>query len=94
MKQKVTVVGAGNVGATTAQRIFDKGQADVVLVDIVEGLPQGIRIAFRTHQIYARCVCIRTYIYIYICIYIYIYIQTPDQPPWRPVMLGHHHGAS
>lgn len=41
MKQKVTVVGAGNVGATTAQRIFDKGQADVVLVDIVEGLPQG-----------------------------------------------------
>ena len=41
MKQKVTVVGAGNVGATTAQRIFDKGQADVVLVDIVDGLPQG-----------------------------------------------------
>ena len=41
MKHKVTVVGAGNVGATTAQRIFDKGQADVVLVDIVEGLPQG-----------------------------------------------------
>ncbi len=41
MRSKVTVVGAGNVGATTAQRIFDKGQADVVLVDIVEGLPQG-----------------------------------------------------
>ena len=41
MKQKVTIVGAGNVGATTAQRIFDKGQADVVLVDIVDGLPQG-----------------------------------------------------
>ena len=41
MRQKVTVVGAGNVGATTAQRIFDKGYADVVLVDIVEGLPQG-----------------------------------------------------
>tara|TARA_B100001142_G_scaffold323168_1_gene372712 strand:- start:642 stop:1571 length:930 start_codon:yes stop_codon:yes gene_type:complete len=41
MRQKVTVVGAGNVGATTAQRIFDKGYADVTLVDIVEGLPQG-----------------------------------------------------
>ncbi len=41
MRRKVTVVGAGNVGATTAQRIFDKGYADVVLVDIVEGLPQG-----------------------------------------------------
>ena len=41
MRKKVTVVGAGNVGATTAQRIFDRGYADVVLVDIVEGLPQG-----------------------------------------------------
>lgn len=41
MRSKVTVVGAGNVGATTAQRIFDKGYADVVLVDIVDGLPQG-----------------------------------------------------
>ena len=41
MRSKVTVVGAGNVGATTAQRIFDKGYADVVLVDIIEGLPQG-----------------------------------------------------
>ena len=41
MRSKVTVVGAGNVGATTAQRIFDKGYADLVLVDIVEGLPQG-----------------------------------------------------
>jgi malate dehydrogenase len=41
MRKKVTVVGAGNVGATTAQRIFDKGYADVVLVDIVDGLPQG-----------------------------------------------------
>ena len=35
------MVGAGNVGATTAQRIFDKGYADVVLVDVVDGLPQG-----------------------------------------------------
>ena len=40
-RSKVTVVGAGNVGATAAQRIFDKGYADVVLVDIVDGLPQG-----------------------------------------------------
>jgi malate dehydrogenase len=38
---KVTVIGAGNVGATTAQRIAEAGLADVVLVDIVEGLPQG-----------------------------------------------------
>jgi len=41
MRSKVTIVGAGNVGATTAQRLFDKGYADIVLVDIVEGLPQG-----------------------------------------------------
>ena len=40
-RHKVTVVGAGNVGATTAQRILEAGIADVVLVDIVEGLPQG-----------------------------------------------------
>ena len=37
----VTVIGAGNVGATTAQRILEAGIADVWLVDIVEGLPQG-----------------------------------------------------
>jgi malate dehydrogenase len=41
MRFKVTVVGAGNVGATTAQRIFEKGYADVVLVDVVEDMPQG-----------------------------------------------------
>ena len=41
MRSKITVVGAGNVGATCAQRIFDAGYADLVLVDIVEGLPQG-----------------------------------------------------
>ncbi|MBM4405835.1 MAG: malate dehydrogenase [Chloroflexi bacterium] len=41
MRKKVTVVGAGNVGATLAQRVAEKGYADVVLVDIVEGLPQG-----------------------------------------------------
>ncbi len=39
---KITVVGAGNVGATTAQRLVDKQLAnEVVLVDIVEGIPQG-----------------------------------------------------
>ena len=41
MKFKVSVVGAGNVGATTAQRIYEKGHSDVVLVDIVEDMPQG-----------------------------------------------------
>lgn len=40
-KSKVTVVGAGNVGATTAQRLAERNYADVALVDIVEGLPQG-----------------------------------------------------
>ncbi len=39
--RKVTVVGAGNVGATLAQRIAEKELANVVLVDIVEGTPQG-----------------------------------------------------
>lgn len=41
MRKKVTVVGAGNVGANCALRIADKELADVVLVDIVEGTPQG-----------------------------------------------------
>ena len=41
MNQKVTVVGAGNVGATAAQRIAEKELADVVLIDIIEGVPQG-----------------------------------------------------
>jgi malate dehydrogenase len=41
MQKKVTVVGAGNVGATTAQRLAEKELADVVLIDVVEGLPQG-----------------------------------------------------
>ena len=40
-RSKVTVVGAGNVGATTAQRIGEAELADVVLIDIVEGMPQG-----------------------------------------------------
>ena len=41
MRKKVTVVGSGNVGATTAQRIHGLGYADVVLTDIIEDLPQG-----------------------------------------------------
>ncbi len=41
MRFKVSVIGAGNVGATTAQRIFERGYADVVLVDVVEDMPQG-----------------------------------------------------
>src|SRR5881628_1155488 len=40
-RRKVTVVGAGNVGATCAQVLAQRDYADVVLVDIKEGLPQG-----------------------------------------------------
>lgn len=38
---KVTIVGAGNVGATCAQRLIEKNICDVVIVDILEGIPQG-----------------------------------------------------
>ena len=41
MDKKVTVVGAGHVGATSAQRLAEKELGDVVLVDIIEGVPQG-----------------------------------------------------
>lgn len=41
MDKKVTVIGAGNVGATAAQRLAEKDLCDVVLIDIVEGVPQG-----------------------------------------------------
>jgi malate dehydrogenase len=41
LRKKITVVGSGNVGTTTAQLIAEKDLADVVLVDIVEGIPQG-----------------------------------------------------
>ncbi len=40
-RKKITVIGAGNVGATTAQRLAEKDLCDVVLLDIVEGMPQG-----------------------------------------------------
>src|SRR6266550_8855510 len=39
---RVTVVGSGFVGATTAMRVVQQGLAEVVLIDIIEGLPQGI----------------------------------------------------
>ncbi|HEY7281109.1 MAG TPA: malate dehydrogenase [Actinomycetota bacterium] len=43
MAMKVTIVGSGFVGATTAMRVVQKGLADdVVLIDIIEGLPQGL----------------------------------------------------
>jgi malate dehydrogenase len=41
MRKKITVVGSGNVGATLAQRLADKQLGDVVLIDILEGIPQG-----------------------------------------------------
>jgi malate dehydrogenase len=41
MKRKVSIIGAGNVGATTAQLVVQSGIADVVLFDVVEGMPQG-----------------------------------------------------
>jgi malate dehydrogenase len=41
MRKKITVVGSGNVGATVAHRLADKQLADVVLIDILEGIPQG-----------------------------------------------------
>jgi malate dehydrogenase len=40
-RMKVTIVGSGNVGATAAQRIVDKELADIALIDIIEGIPQG-----------------------------------------------------
>ena len=55
MRKKVTVVGAGNVGATVALRIAEKELADVVLIDVVEGMPagkeaapRGFRVALKT----------------------------------------------
>jgi len=41
MRNKITIVGAGNVGASCAQRLSERGYADIVLVDIIEGMPQG-----------------------------------------------------
>ena len=44
---RVTVVGSGFVGQTTAMRVVEKGLAEVVLIDIVEGLPQGLALDIR-----------------------------------------------
>jgi malate dehydrogenase len=41
MDKKITVVGAGNVGATAAQRLAEKALGDVVLIDVIDGIPQG-----------------------------------------------------
>ncbi|MBL7125392.1 MAG: malate dehydrogenase [Dehalococcoidales bacterium] len=41
MPSKISIIGAGNVGATCAQRLAERGYADIVLMDIIEGLPQG-----------------------------------------------------
>ena len=41
MNKKVTVIGAGHVGATATQRLAEKELCDVVLIDIIEGVPQG-----------------------------------------------------
>ncbi len=40
-REKITVIGAGNVGGTTAQRLVETGWCDVVLLDIIDGVPQG-----------------------------------------------------
>ncbi|HLG44503.1 MAG TPA: malate dehydrogenase [Nitrospirales bacterium] len=40
-REKITVIGAGNVGGTTAQRLVESGWCDVVLLDIIDGVPQG-----------------------------------------------------
>ncbi len=47
---RVSIIGAGNVGRTLAQRIVEKNLADVVLLDIVEGLPQGIALDLMAAQ--------------------------------------------
>ncbi len=41
MRKKITVVGSGNVGATLAHRLADRQLGDIVLIDILEGIPQG-----------------------------------------------------
>ena len=41
MRHKITIVGAGNVGSSLAQRLAERDYADIVLVDVIEGLPQG-----------------------------------------------------
>jgi malate dehydrogenase len=57
MRKKVSVIGAGNVGATLAQRLVDQELADVVLIDILEGLPQGKGLDMLESCPIGRCDC-------------------------------------
>jgi len=41
LNKKISIIGAGNVGAACARRLAERGDADIVLMDIIEGLPQG-----------------------------------------------------
>ena len=41
MNKKITVIGAGNVGATTAQRLFEKNYNEIAFIDIAEGIAEG-----------------------------------------------------
>ena len=56
-RPQVAVIGAGNVGATTAQRIAERELADAVLVDIVEGMPQGKALDMMEAMPLLRCDC-------------------------------------
>ncbi len=49
MKNKVSIVGAGMTGSTTAHWLAEQEIADLVLVDVVEGMPQGKASIFRKH---------------------------------------------
>ncbi len=51
---RITIIGAGNVGRTLAQRVLDKDLADVVLLDILPGLPQGIALDLAAAQSIAQ----------------------------------------
>ena len=47
MRNKVSIIGAGMTGSTTAHWLAEKEIADIVLVDIVEGMPQGKALDFK-----------------------------------------------
>ncbi len=46
MRIKVSVIGAGAVGASTARALAERNYADILLVDVVEGLPQGVALGY------------------------------------------------
>ena len=54
MDKKVTVVGAGHVGATAAQRLAEKELCDVALIDIIEGVPQDYELVWLASTIDAK----------------------------------------